>query len=350
MVSRHRQEHTERSRHRRYLVLTLLVLLLAGGWIGLWYYAAGHGEAAVEGWRAREAKAGRDYVCGKQTVGGFPFRFELVCDRAAATFRSVEPPLELKTARILVAAQIYQPNLLIAEYTGPLTIGARGRAPQMTLKWSLAQSSVRGTPAAPERVSIAVEAPVLEGESPAGVMMRARRVEIHGRLAEGSVASRPAIEIALRAEQLSVPAAGPLAVVPIAADISGTLRGLRDYSPKSWSARFREMQANGGRIEITRARLEQGQTLALGSGTLSINANGRLDGQINMAVAGVEGFINALGAATQQRTGLGFTLGLGLLGGNAQVEGRRAIALPLRIGDGTVYFGPLKVGEIPPLF
>jgi hypothetical protein len=57
-----------------------------------------------------------------------------------------------------------------------------------------------------------------------------------------------------------------------------------------------------------------------------------------------------LGAASQQRNGFGFTLGLGLLGGNARVEGRPAISLPLRVSDGAVFFGPLKVGEIPPLF
>jgi hypothetical protein len=239
---------------------------------------------------------------------------------------------------------------MIAEYVGPLTAGPRGQAPAMRLNWSLAQSSVRGTPSAPERVSIILDQPVLERADPAGVMLRAKHFEIHGRLAEGSIASQPVIDIALQAEELSAPAAGPLAMTPINADIAGTLRGLSDFSPKPWPERFREVQANGGRIEVSRARLQQGDTLAIGSGTLSINARGRLDGQINMAVAGIEGFINALGAASQQRNGFGFTLGLGLLGGNARVEGRPAISLPLRVSDGAVFFGPLKVGEIPPLF
>lgn len=350
MALSRRDDRTARRRHRRYLILTLLVLGVVGGWMALWYYAAGRGEAAVEGWRAREAKAGREYLCDRQTVGGFPFRFELICDRATAIFHGAKPPLELKTTSIHVATQIYQPNLMIAEYVGPLTAGPRGQAPAMRLNWSLAQSSVRGTPSAPERVSIILDQPVLERTDPAGVMLRAKHFEIHGRLAEGSIASRPVIEIALQTEELSAPAAGPLAVTPINADIAGTLRGLSDFSPKPWPERFREIQANGGRIEVSRARLQQGDTLAIGSGTLSINARGRLDGQINMAVAGIEGFINALGAATQQRNGFGFTLGLGLLGGNARVEGRPAISLPLRVSDGAVFFGPLKVGEIPPLF
>jgi hypothetical protein len=349
MAFSRRHDRTVR-RHRRYLILTVLVLAIAGGWIALWNYAAGRGEAAVDGWRAREAKAGREYLCDRQTVGGFPFRFEFTCDSATAIFHSANPPLELKTSSIHVATQIYQPNLLIAEYVGPLSAGPRGQAPAVRLNWSLAQSSVRGTPSAPERVSIVVDQPLVERTNPAGTVLRAKHIEIHGRLADGSIASLPVIDIALEAEELSAPAAGPLAITPINADIAGTLRGLSDFSPKPWPERFRELQANGGRIEISRARLQQGDTLAIGSGTLSINQRGRLDGQINMAVAGIESFINAVGAVTQQRTGFSFTLGLGLLGGNARVEGRPAISLPLRVSDGTVFFGPLKVGEIPPLF
>ena len=35
--------------------------------------AAGKAKTAIDGWRAREAKAGRIYTCDSQNVGGFPF-------------------------------------------------------------------------------------------------------------------------------------------------------------------------------------------------------------------------------------------------------------------------------------
>ena len=59
----------------RYIALLLLVAALFGGWSWFWYYAAGKAEATIDGWRAREAKAGRIYECGSQTIGGFPFRY-----------------------------------------------------------------------------------------------------------------------------------------------------------------------------------------------------------------------------------------------------------------------------------
>jgi len=43
-------------------------------------------------------------------------------------------------------------------------------------------------------------------------------------------------------------------------------------------------------------------------------------------------------------------LGAVALGGHeTEFEGQRAVALTMRIDDGAVYLGPLKVGQIPPL-
>ena len=96
-----------------------LVLALAAGWIGFWQYAAGEVRLMLDGWRAREAKAGRVYDCGAQSVGGFPFRFEVDCDGASALFRGTALPLQIETRRVLVVAQVYQPTLLIGEYHRP---------------------------------------------------------------------------------------------------------------------------------------------------------------------------------------------------------------------------------------
>jgi hypothetical protein len=337
-------------RNRRYIALLLLVLLVAGGWIAFWYYAQQKAQATLDGWQVREAKAGRVYACGSESLGGFPFRFELQCDGASATMPSANPPLELKTPGILVAAQVYQPTLLISEFTGPLTVAEIGHPPNIVANWKLAQSSVRGLPGAPERVSLVFDEPAIDRANPAEQILQAKHIEIHGRMLEGSANDRPVIEIGLRSEKLSAPVAGSMALVPIDAEIDGVLRGLKDFSPKPWPQRFREIQQAGGTIEIRSARVAQGDTVAVGSGTVTINQHGKLDGQLNLTVAGLEAFINQVAAANKQKLGFSVSIGLGLLGGNAKVEGRRAIALPLRVSDGVMLLGPIKLGEIPPLF
>jgi hypothetical protein len=358
--------------------MLVLFVVLIGGWSWLWHYAAGQVEVAIDGWRAREAKSGRVYTCGSQSIGGYPFRIEVNCDKAAALFHSNQPPVEIKTSGMLIAAQIYQPNLLITEFQGPLTIADPGKSPSIVANWKLGQSSVRGTPSAPERVSLVFDGPVVDriNGGTRENLLHARRIEIHGRIVEGSAASYPVIEIVTRLTRAAAPTLHPAASHPIDADIAALLRGLKDFSPKPWPVRFREMQAAGGRIDITQARVQQGETIAVGSGSLSLNANGRLDGQLRVTVAGLEPFlasINAeqavqaspemdkvagaldrllpgLGGVARQKASSNLSLGINLLGEQTTLEGKRAVTLPLRFDDGSVFLGPIKFGNTPALF
>src|SRR5581483_5608971 len=168
----------------KYIALLVVVGLVVGGWSGFWYYAASRAEAAIAGWRAREAKAGRVYSCGQETIGGFPFRIEVRCDAARAELRGYGPNVEVKTTDVLVAAQIYQPTLLISEFGGPMTVAEIGGAPILVANWKLSQTSVRGTPNEPERVSIVVDGPSVDRVTGSGnePIIRAGRIELHARM------------------------------------------------------------------------------------------------------------------------------------------------------------------------
>jgi hypothetical protein len=367
-----------RRRRWRYIALLVLVAALIGGWSWFWNYAAGNADANIEGWRAREAQAGRVYACGTQSIGGYPFRFELSCDHATALFNGNEPPLEIKSQGILIAAQVYQPTLLIGEFHGPLTIANAGQAPDFEVNWKLAQSSLRGTPAAPERVSLVFDLPVVDRVSGGSQqhVLTAKHIEIHGRIAGGSVSDNPVIELALQLDKASAPGLAPAAAAPLDADITAVLRGLKDFAPKPWPARFREIQAAGGGVEIGQARVQQGETLAVGSGSLSINANGRLDGQLRVTVAGIEALLNSIGVqqmvqasptmdklsgaldrlspglgnVARQQIGANISAGVNMLGEQTTLEGRQAVTLPLRFNDGAISLGPIPLGTAPALF
>ena len=75
--------HAELAPRRRPWLIAMplvIVLLLGAVWSGVWYYAAGEAETRMNDWQAQQAKAGRVFACGTQTVGGFPFRIEVRCD------------------------------------------------------------------------------------------------------------------------------------------------------------------------------------------------------------------------------------------------------------------------------
>jgi hypothetical protein len=376
-----------------------LLLVAAVAWSAFWFIAASQVDVKADAWRAQEAKSGRVYECARRSVAGFPFRLEVRCDGASVSLMSqtaeqaaTQAPITAKLGEILVVAQVYDPKLLIAEFTAPATISDHGQS-AMTVNWSKARSSVVGLPAVPERASIVFDDPSIERSNGSAQLSvaSARHVEMHGRLAEGSVLDHPAIETVLQIVGGSVQGLHPLLAQPFDADIRTMLSGLKDFSPKPWPQRLREVQAAGGHVEIVQSRIQQGDLVAVAAGTLGLTANGRLDGELQMTVAGIEKVIPALGIekmleegvpqatldrvapgvktqdvnnllgaldrmipglgkVVKQNANVGVSAGINALGKEAVLEGKKARAFPLRFADGAVFLGPLKVAQIPPLF
>jgi hypothetical protein len=383
----------------RLFIMPVLLVVAAIAWSGFWFFAASQVDVRADAWREQEAKSGRVYDCAKRSVAGFPFRLEVRCDGASVSLLSqtaeqaaTQAPVTARLGEILVVAQIYDPKLLIAEFTAPATISDRGQ-PSMTVNWSKARSSVVGLPAIPQRASIVFDDPSIDrvNGSTQAQLAGAKHVELHGRLAEGSALDHPVIETVLQIAGGSVQGLHPLLTQPFDADVRTMLSGLQDFSPKPWPQRFREIQAAGGHVEIVQSRIQQGDLIAVAAGTLGLTANGRLDGELQMTVAGIEKVIPALGIekmldegvpqatldrvapgvktqdlnnlmgaldraipglgkVVRQNAGVGVSAGINALGKEAMLEGKKARAFPLRFVDGAVFFGPLKVAQIPPLF
>jgi hypothetical protein len=374
-----------------------LLVVAAIAWSGFWFYAASEVGVRADAWRAQEAKAGRVYDCGKRSVAGYPFRLEVRCDDASVALVSqtagAAAPFTARLGEILVVAQIYQPDRLIAEFKAPASLAEGGQPPSLKVNWTLGRSSVFGLPEVPQRASIVFDNPSIDRvngpvQTP---LARASHVELHGRLADGSTIANPVIEAVLQIAGGSVQELHPLLAASFAADIQTRLSGLKDFSPKPWPERFRELQAAGGKVEIVRSRIQQGDLIAVAAGTLGLTASGRIDGELQMTVTGIEKVIPALGIdkmleqgvpqatldrvapgvkskdlvnlfgaldraipglgkAVQQNANVGVAAGINSLGIEAELEGKKARAFPLRFVDGAVFFGPLKVAQVPPLF
>jgi hypothetical protein len=239
-----------------------------------------------------------------------------------------------------------------------------------------------------------------------GPLARAEHLEFHARFSPESAPGQPAIDIALDASGFTAPAlatlgarVGSLAAAPTDASIVAILRGASDFAPKPLPQRLRELAAANGRLEITNARLQQGDLIATLSGPLAVTPHGTLNGEFQLVVVNFARLVSLLGidravaqfvpqdtinrfAPTLNRflPGVGGILrggaggggaDAGKAGGNAsaaavagaaalgavalggretELEGQRAVALTLRIDDGMVYLGRLKIGQIPPLY
>ncbi len=332
-----------------------LFVALAAGWTALWFHASSVAQASIAAWRTREAQLGRLYSCASENLGGYPFRIEVRCTEAGAQMRSADPPFVIRAKDLLVVAQVYRPNLLIAEVEAPLTFDAPSNGVSFVADWTLAQTSVRGLPPTPERISLAVDQFRLDQKSPAGsqTWLTARHMEFHARLDPGSTPGRPVLDLAARFAGAASPAAASLMPEPIDFEATAVLRGLKDLTPRPIPAMLSQLQAAGGRLEIEHARFQRGDMIAVGAGSLGLSPQGRLDGTLRMTVAGFD--LNVLKPlfpgvkVSGSLGGLGTNL-LGFLGEPAELEGRRAVTMPLKFVDGAVSLGPLALGRTAPLY
>jgi hypothetical protein len=280
-----------------------------------------------------------------------------------------------------------------------MTVAPLGGSPTATVDWTLAQASLRGVPGAPERLSIVIDKPNIAASLPGGPLAMAEHLEFHGRFAAESTPGHPVLDLALDLKNATAPALvsalgtfGPLASASTDLSLVAVLRGASDIAPKPLGQRLREIQAANGRLEVTNARLQQGDLIATATGALGLTARGTLTGDLRLTVVNVAKLIPLLGVdraiaqAVPQDTlnrfaptldrlmpGLGnalrgrnaggnapgsganteasTTLGAAMLGGQqTELEGQRAVTLTLHFDDGAAFLGPLKLGQVPPFY
>jgi hypothetical protein len=381
-----RRGRPPRRRLWRYLVLAAVIVALPIGWTALWSYAASIANKALAGWISREAALGRIYACGSQSIGGFPFGIVIRCDKAAAAFKSNRPPFDLSASDFTFSAQVFRPTLLNGEISAPVTLADPGQGPVFVANWSAAHLALLGLPPEPERVTVDLAKPRLDRSSGAnaGMIFQADRVAVDGRIIAGSARRNPVIEASAQVTAALAPSFHPLLAEPLAGEVDAVMRGFKDFEPKPWSVLFRDMQAAGGGIDIKTLRLARSDAAVLGAGTLTINASGRLEGELRVTVAGVENIVpllgidqligqgidrmtggsgspaHGLGALDRLLPGLGGVVResasagaietIKRMGEPTKLDGKPAIALPLRVTDGIIYVGIIPVAVVPPLF
>jgi hypothetical protein len=391
------QHDSRRSRPWLIVLPTAILVLLGLIWSAFWYWSTNVAEATMTAWRAHEAEAGRVYGCATTNFGGYPFRIEVDCAEPSVDDRATA--LSIRAHNLAAVAQVWDPTLVIGEIVGPLTVAPLGGSPTATVDWTLAQASLRGMPGAPERLSIVIDKPNLAAAPSGGSLVAAEHMELHGRFAAESTPGHPVLDLALDLKNATAPALvaafgtfGPLASASTDLSVVAVLRGASDFAPKPLGQRLREIQAANGRLEITNARLQQGDLIATANGALGLTARGTLSGDVRLTVVNFTKLISLLGidravaqavspdtlnrfAPTLDRLmpGLGNVLrsrntggtgtanganpdtntavGAAVLGGQqTELEGQRAVTVTLRFDDGAAFLGPLRLGQVPPLY
>lgn len=286
-----------------------LVLLLALLWTAYWFVASGTAKARLGQERSALEAQGLTLACTDETWGGYPFHFEFTCSSPVLTSAS---NAELRSGKLLLVALAYAPWQVAALLDGPTTLATKD-IPPTKIEHQRALAAVTFSKA--DQPSISAELPAA---SIAG-LGHVDKLMVHSRpSADGQT------EIALIVSGVSYqpPERPSLAIA------DGTLLG--KLGPE---LSFR----------IDSFELKQGDLRYWGSGTLALDQDHRLSGQVDTETNDIRALLAAVGPHLDLSEGKLANLRtmLGLLGNAAKA--------PIIARDGILYLGPFKVAELRPL-
>lgn len=318
---------------RKFLWLTIFIVVLFGGYSAGWFYIADRVKAEVVSAIDRMNRGGVSVECANPQVGGFPFRIGIACDRVG--YEDANRHVQASAIGFRSLAQIYQPTRAIAELDGPLRATAPGIG-TIRLDWERLRASMRIARPLPERVS--VEAENLRGESH---VVDAQPLPLF------SVAKTQGH---LRPNGADIDWAGSFAGLQIdPAAVEGRKLPLLDGSGEATLkdgvslVHSRPQSLRGQAIEIANLKLISGEGQMSVRGPISVASDGLVDADLTVTIRNPNAVAEALATAIPEQASpirQGFA-GLAILGAEPSI--------PLKIVRGKANLGFIRLGDVPPL-
>ena len=309
---------------------TGLLLLLALGWSGFWFFAAKKTDEVLTAWVSAEQAQGRMWQCAGKDIGGYPFRIELHCD--TVSFSNALMKAELGAFH--AATQIYSPKLLLADISGPLKINSAGV--QNIFSWSTMRVSLRFNGML-ERLSINA-AEFKAGETAENTALSSKALEFHIRTDTARPSEERAVDVAInltdmRAAELDLLTGN---ATPAALNFSGTLTQALNMRMGHWQSLLENWRVQNGQMSFDNFRFAKGSFSLEGKGTLGLDSAHRLQGELMVGARGIGPLISRFvsGNAAQ------------LAGALLERKDGSLVQLPLRMQEGRMSFGPLRTGPI----
>lgn len=305
------------------LILTLAgIVLLVVLWCAYWVIASGFVRQTFESERAKLAERGTVFDCKAFNWGGFPFRFERDCVDPSVTTAGDT----IAAKNLLLVMQAYMPNRAIALIDGPVTTQSG-----LTITHERALASARYSGERNWQASL--EVPTLSAP-PFG---RADRLLVSARDQGGE-----RLDVALDAATAEV-LLGPGTLLKLdEASLVGTV------PRKAIRRDFLGLLAKSGeKIGIDSIRLKKGELIVIAKGEIGLTAAGQIDGRLTTTASRLDLLLTVLkedfGLSDKDAQTLATMIGL------LQPGKTTDITLDLIAKDGKLYWGPVKLTELPPV-
>lgn len=310
-------------------------------WTGIWFFSANRAEVIADAFIAREAERGRDWVCPKRGIGGFPFRIVITC---------AEPRLvvldnhglrrEGRLGTLALHARILSPGHFIAILGSPF-IARDSDGAAMELGWSSARISLRAGAESISEASVEVVDPTLAAGAANQMDIRAlaKGVEMHMRRSPGST---PGTDLVAQINEMTFAPIDHLvgSKDPIRFEFQATAPGLLPDPRMRFQDALETWRMGGNKARIVVMKATKGQAAIDLAGEIGLDDLHRPEGNLQGRARGLDGLLGSL-----TRRG-GIDMG-GLLG---RLSGGQGMPLALSLERGRMRMGPFSLLELSPLY
>jgi len=332
---------------KRFVWLFSIVVIVAALWSAGWFFAAGQVRQSIERLAANDGDSDPRLTCGTLNVTGFPFRIDVDCEDATL----VSEDLTLTAAGFRASVQVDNPAHVVFSARSPVTAEDAFYGSSNRLTFANLQGSARLT-----------TSDFIKGLGGDG--WRIARVSLVGNglewvdtigaelpLAKASHAELQVIDVPELHDATTGTAA--LAFYAVAQDVTAPIYQIGDGDAEVQLQitglpddirRLRDAdllpawQAAGGKIEISRINATDGEDLIDASGTLGLDANRMLEGDITYVNRGIH---ERLAPYVNQMI-------LAVAAGLPQDDGTFKQAL--QFSGGAVRIGGVPLADLEPLY
>lgn len=353
-------------RHSSFIVLpTVLFFLFAAAWSVGWLYIAGNAEQALDRILAQQAIAGRTLVCQNRSRSGFPFRLQFTCTAPRLTIVQGPAGLTLTARQLLGMSAAFNSDQFIFELEGPIEVertelGLVAEQISITTKTARASLSLENRRGARDRrvarvslVATDISATIVQARKSQQTQASASRFAAHYRFGEDDTA-----DIAVQLADFAATGAMPLSlglgeqVAPSQAELLARFTKAGDFAGALLNdtplmAQVKAWRDRGGQLALQRLSVNTPGLRAALRGNASLMPTGLLTGAFDATFAdpnAVFDLLVARGVLSRSQLQLA-AAAVGLLAKPA--PNGQGVVVPVRIVDGAVYLGPLKVARIP---
>ncbi|MAA99564.1 MAG: hypothetical protein CMN87_10100 [Stappia sp.] len=338
-----------RSPRRRYVWLAVIALVVIGLWSTYWAIARGMAQDLLHNAVAVARANGQEIACGRESLSGFPFHFELSC---APLGLDDGQGRTLEAEGFRAVALAYDPRHVILEADAPLTVsgvspaGLPGR--DLLATWQNARASAHFGDTGIDRAAMELSAPQIllaEGaEDPAPIaLIAAQDAQVHLRAAPDGSGDA---DIAVSGSEVALPAFNmPLEMALVARLDEGTR--LLDGSGADLAALLSRPDA----LKVTSIDVT-GEGFALrASGTLSLDEKRRLQGELPLTVTGADRLPALLAPLFPEGSNASVALAGAIMafGRPAELDGEQAVTVPLAFRDGVARVGLIPIAPLRPV-